>query len=95
MSTPKRSPSILPPDIPQQPHVSVLQHQLHRAVVGAHDLRVNLRVLQLLLQALRYAEVVDAPPRILGPGAEAVGPPGVDSLLIRIKIPKSIDKARI
>ena len=55
---------------------------------------MDFRVLQLVLQTLGNAEIVDAPPCIFGSGAEAVGPPGVDSLLIRIKIPEGVNKAR-
>lgn len=51
--------------------------QLHRTVVGAKDIAVNLGVDYAWLQAVAYNKVVNAPANVLLTCLETVGPPGV------------------
>ena len=74
---------------------SVRKVKLDRAVVRSHHIRQYLRVLKPVLQALRHAEIVDAPPRVLRPGAEPVGPPRINPRLIRVKVAECINEARV
>ena len=50
------------------------------------------RILQAFLQRLRYKEIIDAPPRIFGSGAEPIRPPGISPFFIGIKMPECIYK---
>ena len=69
--------------------------QFYGAVIRSHYIRQDLRVFQSVLQALGDTEIVDAPARVFGTGAEPIRPPGVYSLPVRIKITECIDKSRV
>ena len=63
-----------------------LQIQFHRngAMVGAHDLGINVGHLHLFTQRFAHQEIVDAPPCVIGAGMEAVAPPGIGAFGCRV-----------
>ena len=69
--------------------------EFNGTVVGAEDFVVNFRVAQLRPQGVGHDKVVDSPPRVVVSGVETVGPPGINVLLCRVKIPEGIGKAGI
>src|SRR5699024_4288980 len=75
--------------------LSVCNVKFHRAVVRSHHICQDLRILKPVLQAFRYTEIINTPSCILRPGAEPVGPPGIDPGLIRIKIAERVNESRI
>lgn len=56
-----------------------LQIQFHRngAMVGPHDLGINVGHLHLFTQRFAHQEIVDAPPCVIGASMETVAPPGI------------------
>ena len=62
-------------------------------MVRSRNFRVDLRICQSVLQALRYHEIVNSPSGIFRPRLESVRPPGIDSGPLRIKIAESVDKS--
>ena len=62
-------------------------------MVRSRNFRVDLRIRQSVLQALRYHEIVNSPSGIFRPRLESVRPPGIDSGLLRIKIAESVNKS--
>ena len=62
-------------------------------MIAAHDLRQNAAFFNAAADALAYKKIVDAPPRVVLPGVEAVGPPGVDPLRVRVEIAEAVCKA--
>ena len=52
-------------------------------------------ILQFILQCRRNDKIVDPPSCVLLTRLEAVGPPGIASFLIRIKIAECIDKSTL
>ena len=71
----------------------ILQNQLHRAVIRSQNRCVDLRILQSVFQTFWRHKIINSPSSIFAARLEAVRPPGIDALLIRIKIPERIDKA--
>lgn len=63
-----------------------LQIQFHRngAMVGPHDLGINVGHLHLFTQRFAHQEIVDAPPCVIGAGMETVAPPGVGTFGCRV-----------
>lgn len=78
-----RRPFPYPTGFPRHIH---LQHKHHRAVVGTHDIRENLRLLNTVGSELRDQEVVQTPSGVLLSGLKAVRPPGI---LYRIRMQKA------
>ena len=70
----------------------LFQDESYRTVVGARYFGINESIFQTVFEAFGYQKVVNTPACIFGSGAEAVGPPGVDSFFVRIKITESIKK---
>ena len=56
-----------------------LQIQFHRngAMVGPHDLGINVGHLHLFTRRFAHQEIVDTPPCVIGAGMETVAPPGI------------------
>ena len=67
--------------------------QLHRAMVGAKDLVVDLSGADAVCNAPGNDKIVDAPARVLFPGVEAVAPPAVLHL-VRVNRTEGVGKAR-
>ena len=61
-------------------------------MIGSKDFCMDLRIFQLVFQAFGHTEIVDPPSRILFSRFKPVRPPGIDALLIRIKITEGIDE---
>ena len=72
-----------------------IQGKLYRTMVGTKHIGMNLGIHQLIVQRSGGNKVVDTPACILFTRFEAIRPPGVDFLLIRIKVAESVCKARI
>ena len=53
--------------------------QLHRAVVGTIDFRVDFGLLDSVGYAVGNAKIIDAPAGVFLPGMKAIGPPGICS----------------
>ena len=67
--------------------IRLLQHQLHRAVVGAEDFVVDVGGENAVAEGVRDDEIVDAPPGVVRAGVEAVGPPGILHLVGMLETP--------
>ena len=74
---------------------SIIKRQFYRTMVGTIDIRMNLGINQLIIQGSGSDEIIDTPASVLFPRLKAIRPPGVDILLMRIKVAESVCKARI
>mgnify|MGYP003289783290 CR=1 FL=1 len=72
---------------------SKIECKLYWTMVGTKHISMNLGINQFIVQRFRSYEIVNTPPRILLSSLEAIRPPRVDILLIRIEIAESIRKA--
>ena len=64
-------------------------------MVGAHDRRVNGCTFQSVLQCPGHHKIVNTPACVLLSGLEHIGPPGIDTLRIRVKIAEGVDVAAL
>ena len=71
------------------------QVYFHGAVIRTEDFRVDGSSFECLLQAFGHKEIVDAPPRVLLAGAEAVGPPGVDTFHIGVEETEGVGSSSV
>ena len=69
-----------------------INFQRHRTVVGAGDVRQDIRLSDPVLNAVGDQKIVDAPARVLGSGLEAVGPPGVENFF-GVQMPEAVRKS--
>ena len=68
--------------------------QRHRAVVGALDIRQDVCLGDVFPDAVRHQKIVNAPASILGPGLEAVGPPGIEDLF-RVQAAEAVQNNKL
>ena len=74
---------------------SDVEGDLDGTVIGTEDLGVDGGALQAVRQPVGDAEVVDAPPGILFPGFEPVGPPGVNAFRIGVEVPEGVGESGV